>query len=54
MESPPYFEYFLKKKILIANVFRKLATVSGLDTPLTIQRRLKASFDSQHVNQFQN
>ena len=40
---------FKKKKIVIANVFPKLATVQGLVTPLTIQRRLKTSFDSQHV-----
>ena len=44
---------FKKKKIVIANVFPKLATVSGLVTPLSIQRRLKTSFDSQHVKRFQ-
>ena len=44
---------FIKKKIVIANVFPKLATVQGLATPLTIQRRLKTSFDSQHVKRFQ-
>ena len=44
---------FKKKKILIANVFPKLATVQGLVTPLTIQRPLKTSFDSQHVTRFQ-
>ena len=44
---------FQKKKIVIANVFPKLATVQGLVTPLTIQRRLKTSFDSQHVKRFQ-
>ena len=42
-----------KKKIVIANVFSKLATVQGLVTPLTIQLRLKTSFDSQHVKRFQ-
>ena len=42
-----------KKKILIANVFPKLATVHCLVTPLTIQRRLKTSFDSQHVKRLQ-
>ena len=42
-----------KRKIVIANVFRKLATVQGLVTPLTIQRRLKTSFESQHVKPFQ-
>ena len=42
-----------KKKIVIANVFPKLATVQGLVTPLTIQLRLKTSFDSQDVKQFQ-
>ena len=44
---------FIKKKIVIANVFPKLATVQGLATPLTIQRRLKTSFDSQHVKWYQ-
>ena len=44
---------FKKKKIVIANVFPKLATVQSLVTPLTIQHRLKTSFDSQHVKQFQ-
>ena len=44
---------FKKKKIVIANVFPKLTTVQGLVTPLTIQRRLKTSFDSQHVKHFQ-
>ena len=43
---------FKKKKIVIANVFPKLATVEGLVTPLTIQRRLQSSFDSQHVKLF--
>ena len=43
---------FKKKKIVIANVFPKLATVQGLVKPLTIQRRLKTSFDSQHVKRF--
>ena len=44
---------FKKKKIVIANVCPKLATVQVLVTPLTIQRRLKTSFDSQDVKQFQ-
>ena len=44
---------FKKKKIVIANVFPKLSTVQGLATPLTIQLRLKTSFDSQHVKRFQ-
>ena len=44
---------FKKKKIVIANVFRKLATVQGLVTPLSIQRRLKTSFYSQRVKRFQ-
>ena len=44
---------FQQKKIVIANVFRKLATVQGLVTPLNIQRRLKTSFDSQHVKRYQ-
>ena len=44
---------FKKKKIVIANVSPKLATVQSLVTPLTIQRRLKTSFYSQHVKRFQ-
>ena len=44
---------FKKNKILIANVFPILATFQGLLTPLTIQRRLKTSFDSQHAKRFQ-
>ena len=44
---------FKKKKIVIANVFPKLATVQCLVTPLTIKRRLKASFYSQQVKRFQ-
>ena len=44
---------FEKMEILIANVFPKLVTVQGLVTPLTIQRRLKTSFDSQHVKRYQ-
>ena len=44
---------FKKSKIVIAHVFPKLATVQGLVTPLTIQRRLKTSFESQHVKRFQ-
>ena len=42
-----------EKKMVIGNVFPKLGTVQGLVTPLTIQRRLKTSFDSQHVKRFQ-
>ena len=44
---------FEKKKIVVGNVFPKLATVQGLRTPLSIQRSLKTSFDSQHVKRFQ-
>ena len=44
---------FKKKTIVIGNVFPKVATVQGLVTPLTIQRSLKTSFDSQHVKRFQ-
>ena len=44
---------FQGKKMVIANVFPKVATVQGLVTPLTIQRRLKTSFDSQQVKRFQ-
>ena len=34
-------------------IFTKLAIVQGFVTPLTIQRRLKTSFDSQHVKRIQ-
>ena len=44
---------FKKKKIVIANVYPKLSTVECLVTRLTIQHRLKTSFDSQHVKRFQ-
>ena len=37
----------------MGDVFAKLTTVQGLVTPLTIQRRLKTSFDSQHVKGLQ-
>ena len=54
MESPSHFEHFQKKKkIVIGNVFPKLATVQGFVTPLTIQLRLKSPFDSQDVKRFQ-
>ena len=42
-----------KKEIVRASVFSKLVTVQGLATRLTIQRRLKTSFDSQHVKPVQ-
>ena len=44
---------FKQKKILIANVFAKLTTVSGFVPPLTIHCRLKTSFDSQHVKRLE-
>ena len=53
IESPSNFKYFQKRKIVIGNVFAKLATVQGLVTSLTNQRRLKNSFDSHHVKRFQ-
>ena len=53
LESPSKFENLENKRIVIANVYLKLATVQGFVTPLTIQRRLKTSFDSQHVKRFQ-
>ena len=51
--SIKFWTFPKKKKIVRANVFPILATVQGLVTPLTIQRRPKTSFDSQHVKQFQ-
>ena len=44
---------FKQMTIVIGNLFPKLAIVQGLVTPLTIQRSLKTSFDSQHVKRFQ-
>ena len=37
----------------MGDIFPKLATVQGSVTPLTIQRRLKTFFDSQHVKRIQ-
>ena len=51
--SIKFWTFSKKNKIVIANVFRKLATVQGLVTPLNIQHPLKPSFDSQHVKPFQ-
>ena len=39
--------------MVVANVFPKLATAQFLVTRLTIQRRLKTSFDSQIIKPFQ-
>ena len=44
---------FKKKKIVIANVFWKLQTVKDLVRQLSKKRRLRTSFDSQHVKGFQ-
>ena len=44
---------FQKKKIVLPNVFPKLATVQDFVTPLTIQCRLETSFDSQNGKRFQ-
>ena len=51
--SIKFWTFSKEWKIVIGNVFPKLAVVQGLVTPLTIQRRLKTSFDSQHVKYFQ-
>ena len=40
---------FKEKNIVIANVFPKLQTVKDLVRPLSKKRRLKTSFDSEHV-----
>ena len=53
MEPPSNSEDFQKNKIVIGNVFPKLATVQGLVTPLTIQSHLITYFDSQHVKRLQ-
>ena len=49
----PISNTFRKKKMVVANVFPKLATAQFLVTRLTIQRRLKTSFDSQQIKPFQ-
>ena len=51
--SIKFWTFSKEGKIVIGNLFPKLAIVQGLVTPLTIQRRLKTSFDSQHVKYFQ-
>ena len=51
--SIKFWLFFKKNKIVMGDIFLELATVQGLVTPLTIQRRLKTSFDSQHVKPFQ-
>ena len=48
-----FLNIFKKNKIVIGNVFPKLATFQGLVTPLTIQRRLKRSFESRHAKAFE-
>ena len=48
-----FWTFSKEKKIVIGNVFPKLRTAQGLVAPLTIQRRLKRSSDSQHVKLFQ-
>ena len=49
MESSSNFPHFLKKKIVIANVFLELQTVKDLVRPLSKNHRFRTSFDSQHV-----
>ena len=51
--SIKFWEFSKEKKIVIGNAFPKLGTAQGLVTPLTIQRHLKTSFDSQHVKRFE-
>ena len=51
--SIKFWTFSKEEKIVIGSVFPELTTVHGSVTPLTIQRRLNASFDSQHVKWFQ-
>ena len=51
--SIKFWTFPKEEKIVIGNVFPELATVHVSVTPLTIQRRLNRSFDSQHVKLFQ-
>ena len=43
------FNIFKNKKIVIANVFPKLMTLQELVRPLSKKRRVRTSFDGQHV-----
>ena len=49
MESTSNFKNFLKKKMVIPNVFPKLETVKDLVRPLSKKYRLRTFLDSQHV-----
>ena len=51
--SIKFWTFSKKKKMAIANVFPEIVTGQGLVTLLTIQGRLKTSFDSQHVKPFE-
>ena len=51
--SNNFWKFSKRRSIVIADIFPKLATVLSLVTPLSIQRRLKTSFDSQHVKRLQ-
>ena len=53
MESPLNFEHFQKKIDPHSSCISQISDRPRLAHPLTIQRRLKTSFDSQHVKRFQ-
>ena len=54
LESTSNFKSFEKKRmIVIANVFPKLGTVKIFLRPLSIKRRFRRHFDTQHVKKSQ-
>ena len=53
MESTWNFKHLKKKKVAIANAFRKLQTAKDLIRPLSKKHRFRTSFDSWHVKGMQ-
>ena len=49
LEFPANFKHLQKKKIVIADLLLILQTVKDLVRPLSKKRRLRTSFQSQHV-----
>ena len=53
MESTWNFKHLKKKKVAIANAFRKLQTAKDLIGPLSKKHRFRTSFNSRHVKGMQ-
>ena len=53
LESTSKFKHFLKRMIVIANVFPKLNTVKILLRPVSKKHCFRTRFDSQHVKALQ-